>query len=93
MTALVRPSASKHTPPVAGLSLRLILRRMWQRPFVLEDLSKIAAINPPIAGRTVDEMLGLILWGPAKSPAKTRPPGNACRHGRTPNERLEDSSL
>jgi hypothetical protein len=40
--------------------LRLILRRMRQRPFVLEHLSKIAAINPPAAGRAPNEMLGLI---------------------------------
>jgi hypothetical protein len=29
--------------------LRLILHRMWHRPFVLEHLSKIAAIDPPAA--------------------------------------------
>jgi hypothetical protein len=33
---------------------------MWQRPFVLEHLSKIATINPPATGRTADKMLGLI---------------------------------
>jgi hypothetical protein len=31
----------------ARLSFRLILRRMRQRPLVLENLSKIAAVNPP----------------------------------------------
>jgi hypothetical protein len=31
----------------ARLSFRLILRRMRQRPLVLEHLSKIAAVNPP----------------------------------------------
>jgi hypothetical protein len=33
---------------------------MWQRPFVLEHLSKIATVDPPAAGRTADEMLGLV---------------------------------
>jgi hypothetical protein len=33
---------------------------MWQRPFVLEHLAEIAAINPAAAGRAPDEVLGLI---------------------------------
>jgi hypothetical protein len=32
---------------IARLSFRLILRRMRQRTLVLENLSKIAAVNPP----------------------------------------------
>jgi len=44
------------------LSLRLILRRVWQRPFVLEHLSKIAAVDPAAAGRAPEEMLGLARW-------------------------------
>jgi hypothetical protein len=39
--------------------LRLILSRVWQRPFMLEHLAKITAVNPAIAGRTADEMPGL----------------------------------
>jgi hypothetical protein len=42
------------------IELAPILRRMRQRPFVLEHLSKIAAIDPPTAGRTEGEMLGLV---------------------------------
>jgi hypothetical protein len=38
-----------------------ILRRVRQRPFVLEDLSKIAAIDPPAAVRATDEVLSLAL--------------------------------
>jgi hypothetical protein len=30
---------------------------MWQRPFVLEDVAQIAAIDPAMAGRAPDEML------------------------------------
>jgi hypothetical protein len=41
--------------------LRLILRRMGQRPFVLEHSRQVSAINPPATGRTADEMLGLTL--------------------------------
>jgi len=41
--------------------LRLILRRVRQRPFVLEHLAEIAAIDPAIAGRALDVMLGLVL--------------------------------
>ena len=43
--------------------MRLILRRVWQRPFVLEHLAEITAIDPAIAGRTSDEMVGLVLRG------------------------------
>jgi hypothetical protein len=41
----------------AMASLRLIFRRMWQRPLVLEDLAEITAIEPAAAGRASDEML------------------------------------
>jgi hypothetical protein len=56
---------TRKTPPVAhevcaqNRSLRLILCRVWQGAFVLEDLSKIAAIDPPAAGGASDEVLGL----------------------------------
>jgi hypothetical protein len=33
---------------------------MWQGPFVLEHLAEIAAIDPAIAGRAADEMVGLV---------------------------------
>ena len=48
------------------LSLRLILRRMRQWPFVLEHLAKITAVNPAIAGWAPDEMVGHVLRGIAK---------------------------
>jgi hypothetical protein len=35
----------------------LILRRVRQRPFALEHLAEITAINPAAARRTFDEML------------------------------------
>ena len=41
--------------------LRLILRRVWQRPLMLEHLTEIAAVNPATTGRTSDEMLRFIL--------------------------------
>jgi hypothetical protein len=41
--------------------LRLILR-VRQRPFVLEDLAEIAAVDPAVAGWAADEVLGLVLW-------------------------------
>jgi hypothetical protein len=41
--------------------LRLILRRVRQRPFVLEHLAEITAIDPAIAGGASDEMLGFAL--------------------------------
>jgi hypothetical protein len=37
-------------------SLRLILRRAWQRSFV-KHLAKLTAIDPASAGRAADEML------------------------------------
>ena len=42
-------------------SLRLILRRVWRRAFVLEHLAEITAIDPAAAERPADEMLGLVL--------------------------------
>jgi hypothetical protein len=38
----------------------LILQRVWERPFVLEHLAEIAAVDPAIAGRGTDEVLSLI---------------------------------
>jgi hypothetical protein len=46
-------SASRH--------LRLIMRRVRQGAFVLEDLAEIAAIEPAAAGRAPDKMLGITL--------------------------------
>jgi hypothetical protein len=37
--------------------LQLILRRMWQRPFVLEDLAEIAAVDPAAARWASDEIV------------------------------------
>ncbi len=60
------PLLNKHEtfPPVRPAhnlpSLRLILRGVRQRPFVLEHLAEIAAIDPAIAGRAADEMVGLV---------------------------------
>jgi hypothetical protein len=42
--------------------LRLILRRVRQRPVVLVHLAEITAIDPAIAGEAPDEMLGLARW-------------------------------
>jgi hypothetical protein len=44
-----------------------ILRRMRQRPFVLEHLAEIAAIDPATTGRTADEMLCVALGRVAHS--------------------------
>ena len=44
------------------LSLRLILRRVRQWPFVIEHLSEITAIDPAAAGGAPDERLGLARW-------------------------------
>jgi hypothetical protein len=38
-----------------------ILRRVRQRPFLLEHLAEIAAIDSAIAGRAPNEVLGFIL--------------------------------
>ena len=56
-------TASCHQPGsrIALLSLRLILRRMWQRPLVLEHLTEITAVDPATTGRTSDEMLRFVL--------------------------------
>ena len=49
-------------------SLRLILRRMRQGTFVLEHLAEIAAINPAVAGRAFDEVLGVVIRRLAEAP-------------------------
>ena len=60
------PLLNKHEtfPPVRPAhnlpSLRLILRGVRQRPFVLDHLAEIAAIDPAIAGRAAEEMVGLV---------------------------------
>ena len=41
--------------------MRLILRRVRQRPFVLEHLAEITAVDPAATGQTSEEMLGLVL--------------------------------
>jgi hypothetical protein len=45
-----------------ALSLRLILRRVRQRPFMLEHLAEITTVDPAAAGRAPEEMLGLARW-------------------------------
>jgi hypothetical protein len=50
----------EQSPFTARPSLRLILRRVRQRPFVLKDLAQITAINPAAAGRAFDKVLGLV---------------------------------
>jgi hypothetical protein len=42
--------------------LRLILRRVRQRPFMLEHLAEITTVDPAAAGRAPEEMLGLARW-------------------------------
>ena len=67
------------------LSLRLILGRMRQRPLVLEHGAEITAIDPAIAGRTPDEVLGLAYRRIAEMLAEVIPIGRliicvaACR--------------
>jgi hypothetical protein len=41
---------------------------MGKRPFVLEHLAKIAAIDPAAAARAPDEVLGLALGRIAETP-------------------------
>jgi hypothetical protein len=48
----------------------LILRRVWQRTFVLGHLSKIAAVDPPAAGWATDEVIGLTRGWIAKTLAQ-----------------------
>jgi len=48
--------------------LRLILRRVRERTFVLEHLAEITAIEPAAAGRTADEVFDLVLRRIAKRP-------------------------
>jgi hypothetical protein len=60
-----------------ALSLRMILRPARQRPFVLEHLSKIAAIDPSVAGKSPDEVLGLVRDWLADALAIVSPARNA----------------
>jgi len=41
----------------------LILPRVWQRPFpsCSKHLAEITALDPAVAGRAMNEMLGLVL--------------------------------
>ena len=48
-------------------SLRLILRRVRHRPFVLEHLSKITAVDPAAAGGTPKEVLGFVVGQAAEA--------------------------
>jgi hypothetical protein len=43
---------------------------MRQRPFVLEDVAQITAIDPTAAGRTPDEVFGFVLRGIADTVAQ-----------------------
>jgi hypothetical protein len=80
------------------LSLRLILRRVRQRPFVLEHLAEIAAIDPAIAGRAPDEVLGLALRGIAQKPPQKFATRNVCHlakaatHASLPEPRGHEAS-
>jgi hypothetical protein len=58
---------------------------MGQRPFVLEHLSKIAAINPAAAGRTADEMLGLALGRIAETLPQIFAPRDSDHSNRSPD--------
>ena len=55
--SLFPPNGSKPERP----SLRLILSGVRQWSLVLEHLAEITAVDPTIAGRAPDEMLGLVL--------------------------------
>ena len=59
--------------------MRLILRRVRQRPFVPEHLAEIAAVHPAATGGAADEMLGLVRDGMADQLAPVSPARNA--HG------------
>ena len=61
---------------VFSWSLRSVLRRMGQRPFVLEHARQVSAINPPATGRTADEMLGLTRGRVAQTPSDVFAAGN-----------------
>jgi hypothetical protein len=43
---------------------------MRQRPIMLKHGPEITAIDPPVAGRAPDEMLGLVIWRIADTLAK-----------------------
>jgi hypothetical protein len=46
--------------------MRLILRRVWQRTLVLEDVAKITAVDPATTGSAADEVLSFVLRGIAE---------------------------
>ena len=56
--------------------LRLIPYRMRQRPFVLDHLTEITAIDPATTGRTPDEMLRFVLRRIANALAEVFAPRN-----------------
>ena len=60
----------------ATISLRLVLRRMRQRAFVIEQLCKVAAIDPATACVALIKMLG-------SSPSSARPVKAAYRASHT----------
>ena len=43
---------------------------------MIEDVAEIAAVNPAAAGQTPNEVLGLVLWRIAHSPAEDGPAWN-----------------
>jgi len=51
----------------------LVLRRVRQWPFVLDHLAQIAAVDPTVARRAADEIIGLVLWRIADANAVTDP--------------------
>ena len=77
----------------------MILRRVWQRTFVLGHLSKIAAVDPPAEGWATDEVIGLTLGWIAKTLAQELPTRKliictvACRPARFFMRIIAQSSL
>jgi hypothetical protein len=49
--------------------LKLILRRVWQRTFMLKDLAQITAIDPATAGGAADEVSCFVRGRLADEPA------------------------
>jgi hypothetical protein len=64
---------------IARLSLRLILRRVRQRPFVLEHLAQVAALAPKILTITSDTKQTAVILGTIKDPRQGGPANFAAR--------------
>ena len=63
------------------LSLWLVLRRVRQWPFVLDHLAQIAAVDPTVARRAADEIIGLVLWRIADANAQIFAGAGSSFHG------------